>query len=62
MRSHGFLAAQNACVRELIAPQREDETDLVAFPVFVIANLAQGVTSVLPNWKLSRHDERQRRR
>jgi olefin beta-lactone synthetase len=56
-RGHGFLAAQDACVRELIAPQREDETDLVAFPVFVIANLAQGVTSVLPNWKLSRHEQ-----
>ena len=42
VRSHGFLAAQNACVRELIAPQREDETDLVAFPVFVIANLGAG--------------------
>jgi acyl-coenzyme A synthetase/AMP-(fatty) acid ligase len=56
VRSHGFLAAQDACVRELIAPQREGEVDLVAFPVFVIANLAQGVTSVLPNWKLSRHE------
>ncbi len=55
-RSHGFLAAQNACVGELLAPQRDDERDLVAFPVFVIANLGQGVTSVLPNWKLTRHD------
>jgi acyl-coenzyme A synthetase/AMP-(fatty) acid ligase len=57
VRNHGFLAAQDARVRELIAPQSEDEVDLVAFPVFVIANLAQGVTSVLPNWKLSRHEE-----
>lgn len=56
VRSHGFLAAQDACVRELIAPNTEFERDLVAFPVFVIANLGQGVTSVLPNWKLSRHD------
>ena len=31
VRSHGFLAAQDACVRELIAPRRRDETDLVAF-------------------------------
>ncbi len=54
LRSHGFLSAQNACVAELLAPQREDETDLVAFPVFVIANLGQNITSVLPNWKLSR--------
>lgn len=56
VRSHGFLAAQNACVAELLEPDREDETDLVAFPVFVIANLGQGITSVLPNWKLTRHD------
>jgi acyl-CoA synthetase (AMP-forming)/AMP-acid ligase II len=56
VRSHSFLAAQDACVRQLIAPQRVDETDLVAFPVFVIANLGQGVTSVLPNWKLTKHE------
>ncbi len=57
VRSHGFLAAQNACVAELLTPKREDETDLVAFPVFVISNLGQGITSVLPNWKLTRHDQ-----
>jgi long-subunit acyl-CoA synthetase (AMP-forming) len=28
----------------------------VAFPVFVLANLGLGVTSVLPNWNLRRHD------
>ncbi|MET3924249.1 AMP-binding protein [Devosia sp. 2618] len=52
VRSHGFLAAQDAALDALIAPQRDDEVDLVAFPVFVIANLARGTTSVLPNWKL----------
>lgn len=57
MRSHGFLGAQNARVAELLAKEREDETDLVAFPVFVIANLGQSITSVLPNWKLSRPHE-----
>jgi len=56
VRSHGFLGAQNAALYELIAPRRDDETDLVAFPVFVIANLSLGTTSVLPNWRLSRHD------
>ena len=56
VRSHGFLAAQNACVAQLLAPKNDDATDLVAFPVFVIANLGLGVTSVLPNWKLTRHD------
>lgn len=57
VRSHGFLAAQNRCVGQLIVPERDRETDLVAFPVFVIANLGQGVSSVLPNWRLSRHDK-----
>ena len=56
VRSHGFLAAQDAALHGLIAPGRDDETDLVAFPVFVIANLALGITSVLPNWRLSRPD------
>lgn len=57
VRSHGFLAAQNACVAEMLASENDNEVDLVAFPVFVIANLGMGVTSVLPNWKLSRHDQ-----
>lgn len=56
VRSHGFLAAQNACVARMLAPEREVETDLVAFPVFVIVNLGLGITSVLPNWRLTRHD------
>jgi len=56
VRSHGFLAAQNAALHDLIVPRRDDETDLVAFPVFVIANLSLGTTSVLPNWRLTRHD------
>jgi acyl-CoA synthetase (AMP-forming)/AMP-acid ligase II len=56
VRSHGFLAAQNHCVGRMLAPSREDERDLVAFPVFVIVNLGLGITSVLPNWRLTRHD------
>jgi len=56
VRTHAFLAAQNACVAELLAPSRDDEADLVAFPVFVIANLGQNITSILPNWKLRRQD------
>jgi acyl-CoA synthetase (AMP-forming)/AMP-acid ligase II len=57
VRSHGFLAHQNACVADLLKPQREDEVDLVAFPVFVLANLGLGVTSVLPSWNLRRHQD-----
>lgn len=53
VRTHGFLAAQNAAVAPLLASER-DEIDLVGFPVFVLANLGSGVTSVLPNWPLRR--------
>jgi acyl-coenzyme A synthetase/AMP-(fatty) acid ligase len=56
VRNHGFLAHQNACLANLLKPNRDDETDLVAFPVFVLANLGFGVTSVLPNWNLRRQD------
>lgn len=56
VRSHGFLATQNARVAELLAPQRDDCVDLVGFPVFVLANLGLGVTSVLPNWRLRRQE------
>ncbi|NJM51676.1 MAG: AMP-binding protein [Sphingomonadales bacterium] len=56
VRSHGFLMAQNDCIGQMLASDNDNEIDLVAFPVFVIANLGSGVTSVLPDWKLSRHD------
>lgn len=56
VRSHGFLAAQNSEVGKLLQPTRDQEIDLVAFPVFVIANLSMGATSVLPRWNLKHHD------
>lgn len=56
VRSHGFLAAQDRAVAPLIATDGKAETDLVTFPVFVVANLGQGVTSVLPNWPLRNPD------
>lgn len=52
VRSHDFLAAQDTALDPLIAPKHENTVDLVAFPVFVLANLARGTTSVLPNWRL----------
>lgn len=55
LRSHSFLEAQNRAVAPLLASDRA-EIDLVAFPVFVLANLGSGVTSVLPNWPLRRPD------
>lgn len=57
MRSHGFLAAQNACVSELLQPEDKIAVDLVAFPVFVVANLGLGITSVLPNWNVRDQDK-----
>ncbi|WP_158266261.1 AMP-binding protein [Allosphingosinicella deserti] len=52
VRTHDFLVAQDAAVAPLIDARGRPEVDLVAFPVFVIANLGQGITSVLPNWRL----------
>lgn len=54
-RSHAFLMAQRAAVAPLLH-SGQPERDLVAFPVFVLINLAAGRTSVLPNWKMSRLD------
>lgn len=57
VRTHGFLAAQNAEMGAVLKSERGDDIDLVCFPVLVVANLGLGVTSVLPGWKLSRHDK-----
>lgn len=56
VRTHGFLAAQNNEMGTVLKSERDHEIDLVCFPVLVIANLGSGVTSLLPSWKLSRHD------
>ena len=52
-RSHGFLSAQHHAIAPLLY-SKAPERDLVAFPVFVLINIASGQTSVLPNWKMSR--------
>ncbi|KQN90120.1 hypothetical protein ASE95_15605 [Sphingomonas sp. Leaf231] len=52
-RSHGFLAAQDRAVAPLLAAPTP-QVDLVGFPVFVVAGLGRGDTSVLPNWPLRR--------
>ncbi|MBU0861077.1 MAG: AMP-binding protein [Alphaproteobacteria bacterium] len=51
-RSHGFLAAQHRAIAPMLDSSAA-EVDLVAFPVFVLINIASGRTSVLPNWKMS---------
>jgi acyl-CoA synthetase (AMP-forming)/AMP-acid ligase II len=55
-RSHAFMMAQNEAIRPLLDPGSEGARDLVAFPVFVLVCLSLGITSILPAWKLSRHD------
>jgi acyl-CoA synthetase (AMP-forming)/AMP-acid ligase II len=57
VRSHGFMRAQDAAVAPLIGTRGMHETDLVGFPVFVVANLGQGITSVLPDWPVRRMDK-----
>lgn len=56
VRSHAFMMAQNEAIRPLLDPGSDGARDLVAFPVFVLVCLSLGITSVLPSWKLSRHD------
>lgn len=55
-RTHGFLLEQARCLEPLLRPDGA-EIDLVAFPVFVLAGLGLGVTSVLPNWNLRKPAE-----
>lgn len=49
LRSHAFLLAQDAALRRAIALE-PGEVDLVTLPVFVLANLAAGVTSLLADF------------
>ncbi len=53
VRSHGFLARQHAVIeRELrLEP---GQVDLAAMPIFLLANLASGVTSVIPRGPVAR--------
>ena len=53
VRSHGFLLAQHAVLAESIDLE-PGEVDLAPLPIFVLANLASGVTSVIPQCDLRR--------
>ena len=48
VRSHGFLLAQHDVLERALQLQPGD-VDLSTLPVFVLANLASGVTSVIPD-------------
>lgn len=53
LRSHGFMTAQWRAVAPLMQTG-DPGRDLVAFPVFVLVNLAAGRGSVLPFWRQGR--------
>jgi acyl-CoA synthetase (AMP-forming)/AMP-acid ligase II len=48
LRGHGFLVAQHRALETSLG-LRPGSRDLTTLPVFVLANLASGVTSVLPD-------------
>lgn len=52
VRSHRFLIAQHEALKNSISLV-SGERDLTTLPVFVLANLASGVTSILPDAKIS---------
>lgn len=52
VRSHRFLIAQHEALKDAIQLEA-GEVDLTTLPVFVLANLASGITSVLPDAKIS---------
>lgn len=56
VRSHGFLVAQHAALARSLELE-EGEVDLVTLPVFVLANLASGLTSVIADTDLRRPGE-----
>lgn len=53
VRTHGLLAAQQSALAEAIALE-PGEIDLATLPVFVLANLAAGVTTLLADADLRR--------
>jgi olefin beta-lactone synthetase len=48
VRTHGFLIAQHRALAESLA-LAPGEIDLCTMPIFLLANLASGVTSVIPD-------------
>lgn len=56
VRSHRFLLAQHRVLAEDLHLQR-GQRDLAALPIFVLANLASGVTSIIPDADLRRPGE-----
>jgi acyl-CoA synthetase (AMP-forming)/AMP-acid ligase II len=55
LRSHGFLLAQQRALSETLELSSGD-IDLATLPIFVLANLAEGVTTIIPATNLRRPD------
>ena len=55
VRSHGFLLAQYRALQQALELKSGD-VDITTLPVFVLANLASGVTSVMPGLDLRHPD------
>ncbi len=53
VRSHGFLIAQHQALETSLA-LKAGQLDLSTLPIFILANLASGVTSLIPNTDLRR--------
>ncbi|MCL1470397.1 AMP-binding protein [Argonema antarcticum] len=51
LRTHGFLLSQNRVLAQCLQP-KPGEVELVTLPIFVLANLAAGMTSVIPKGDL----------
>jgi len=55
LRTHGFLLAQHRALVQTLE-LKAGEVDLCTQPIFVLANLASGVTSLIPDADLRRPD------
>ncbi len=53
VRTHGFLLAQHAALAQALE-HRPGEIDVVTLPVFLLSNLASGMTSVIADTPLAR--------
>lgn len=53
LRTHGFLLAQHRALQASLK-HRPGTTDLTTLPIFVLANLASGITSVIPDADMRR--------
>lgn len=53
VRTHGFLKTQHKVLSETLPPE-DDDVELTTLPVFVLSNLASGITTVIPEVDLKK--------